>query len=362
MPANVSVVSSHGTQGAEMRIASYCRISTDEERQPFSLGAQRDRLDAYIASQDGWKLVRSYSDQTSGKTLQRPGLHRALADAKDGCYDLLLVFKVDRLARSVAGLAKILEGLDSCGVSFRSASEPFDTSTPAGRMMVQMLGVFAEFEREMIVERTKLGLAKKASKGEWTGGTPPFGYRYLPERRILVPVPSEARVVREIFERYVERRSGSVTVSSWLNDTRRVTRSGSRWTPKTVLDVLRNATYTGKLPFNGDLYQAEHEPIIDEQPFERAQKLLEMRAESLPSRAANASNYLLTGLLQCARCGHGFIGTNAHGRGGVYRYYTCYSRQRHGIARCDQEKSQPTRWRRRWLLRLWPHSMTGAFL
>ena len=173
---------------------------------------------------------------------------------------------------------------------------------------------------------------------EWTGGTPPFGYRYLPERRILVPVPSEARVVREIFERYVECRSGSVTVSSWLNDTRRVTRSRSRWTPKTVLDVLRNATYTGKLPFNGDLYQAEHEPIIDEQPFERAQKLLEMRAESLPSRAANASNYLLTGLLQCARCGHGFIGTNAHGRGGVYRYYTCYSRQRHGIARCDQER------------------------
>ena len=118
----------------------------------------------------------------------------------------------------------------------------------------------------------------------------------------------------------------------------RVARGHLTLDPKTVLDVLRNATYTGKLPFNGDLYQANHEPIIDEQPFERAQKLLEMRAESLPSRAANASNYLLTGLLQCARCGHGFIGTNAHGRGGVYRYYTCYSRQRHGTARCDQER------------------------
>lgn len=169
-------------------------------------------------------------------------------------------------------------------------------------------------------------------------GTPPFGYCYLPERRILVPVPSDARVVREIFERYVERRSGSVAVSNWLNDSRRVTRRGSRWTPKTVLDVLRNATYTGKLPFNGDLYDAEHEPIIDEETFERAQKLLEQRAESLPSRAANASDYLLTGLLQCDRCGHGFIGTSAHGRGGVYRYYTCFSRQRHGTARCDQER------------------------
>ncbi|MGH2694497.1 MAG: recombinase family protein [Actinomycetota bacterium] len=291
-----------------------------------------------MASQDGWKLVCSYSDQMSGKTLERPGLRRALADAKDGSYDLLLVFKVDRLARSVGGLAKILEGLDACGVSFRSASEPFDTSTAAGRMMVQMLGVFAEFEREMIVERTKLGLAKKASKGEWTGGTPPFGYRYVPERRMLVPVPGEARVVTEIFESYVERRSGSVAVSNWLNDSRRVTRRGSRWTPKTVLDVLRNATYTGKLPFNGDLYDAKHEPIVDAHTFERAQKLLEMRAESLPSRAANASDYLLTGLLTCARCGHGFIGTAAHGRGGVYRYYTCFSRQRHGTARCDQER------------------------
>ena len=108
--------------------------------------------------------------------------------------------------------------------------------------------------------------------------------------------------------------------------------------PRRSLTSCGTPPTRGKLPFNGDLYQAEHEPIIDEQPFERAQKLLEMRAESLPSRAANASNYLLTGLLQCARCGHGFIGTNAHGRGGVYRYYTCYSRQRHGIARCDQER------------------------
>lgn len=188
-----------------VKVATYCRISTDEERQPFSLEAQTERLGAYVASQRGWRLVRSYVDRVSGKTLERPGLQQALAEARLGYYELLLVFKVDRLARSTSGLARVLEELEAAGVAFRSMSEPFDTSTAAGRMMVQMLGVFAEFEREMIVERTKMGLAKKASKGEWTGGTPPFGYRYDPEARILVPVEEEATLVRHIFELYVNR-------------------------------------------------------------------------------------------------------------------------------------------------------------
>ena len=161
--------------------------------------------------------------------------------------------------------------------------------------------------------------------GHW-GTTPGLNFIYAHMSRAI-----KTRDLNAIYVIGPGHGGPAAVANAWLEGT-------SRWTPKTVLDVLRNATYTGKLPFNGDLYQANHEPIIDEQPFERAQKLLEMRAESLPSRAANASNYLLTGLLQCARCGHGFIGTNAHGRGGVYRYYTCYSRQRHGTARCDQER------------------------
>jgi site-specific DNA recombinase len=158
-----------------VRVAIYLRISTDEERQPFSLEAQQERLADYVAVQPGWMLARSYSDRMSGKRLDRPGLQQALHDARAGRYELLLVFKVDRLARSTGALAKVLEELDGAGVAFRSASEPFDTATAAGRMMMQMLGVFAEFEREMIVERTRMGLARKAARGEWTGGTPPFG-------------------------------------------------------------------------------------------------------------------------------------------------------------------------------------------
>jgi site-specific DNA recombinase len=176
-----------------MRVATYLRISTDEERQPYSLEAQAERLSGYIAVQSGWRLVLTHSDRMTGKLLDRPGLQQALHDARAGRYDLLLVFKVDRLARSVSGLAKVLEELDAAGVAFRSASEPFDTTTAAGRMMVQMLGVFAEFEREMIVERTRMGLARKAAKGEWTGGRPPFGYRYDPAGRLLVPTRDRRR-------------------------------------------------------------------------------------------------------------------------------------------------------------------------
>lgn len=234
-----------------MRIATYTRISTDEERQPFSLEAQADRLGAYVKSQEEWKIVASFTDQASGKALNRPGLAETLQLASHQGYDLLLVYKVDRISRSVRGLAQILEELDAAGVAFRSATEPFDTSTAAGRMMVQMLGVFAEFERASIVERTKLGLAKKASKGEWTGGTPPFGYAYDKDRGGLVVVESEAAIVREIFRRYVFRRHGTATISNWINDQDIRTRRGNHWTPQRVIDLLPNVTHIGSLPYRG---------------------------------------------------------------------------------------------------------------
>ncbi len=321
-----------------MRIATYLRISTDEERQPFSLEAQADRLGAYVPAQPGWRLVLSYEDRMSGKQLNRPGLARALADAHAGRYDLLLVFKVDRLARSVSGLAQVLEALDTAGVAFRSASEPFDTSTPAGRMMVQMLGVFAEFERELIVERTKMGLAKKAAKGEWTGGTPPFGYQYDPASRLLAPVPAQAAVVQRIFTLYVDRGLGSAVISGLLNDAGQSTGRRCRWTPSRVLEILRNPTYVGRLPFNGEVHQAQHAPLVDAEVFAQAQRIVAEREQSWRERAANATDYLLTRFLRCGRCGYGFVGTAAHGNGGAYRYYTCFARQRHGTKRCDQQR------------------------
>jgi site-specific DNA recombinase len=116
-----------------VRVATYTRISTDEDHQPYSLEAQADRLGSYIASQDGWELTRRFTDQASGATTDRPELQRALVEARAKRFDLLLVYRVDRFARSVRGLAQLLEDLDLAGVAFRSATEPFDTTTPAGR-------------------------------------------------------------------------------------------------------------------------------------------------------------------------------------------------------------------------------------
>lgn len=261
-----------------------------------------------------------------------------MGDAKQGLFDLFLVYKVDRLARSISGLVQILEDLQKANVVFRSATEPFDTSSAAGRMMVQLLGVFAEFERELIVERTKMGLARKAAKGEWTGGKAPYGYRYDSDSRLLVPMEDEASLVLAMFEKYVLNGMGSVAIANWLNDASELTRNGSYWTPSRVIGVLRNPTYVGTLPFNGQVFDSLHEPIVDRDLFERATALLDKRAADRGKRRSNSTDYVLTGFLRCNKCSHGFIGTVAHGRSKPYRYYTCFSRERHGTARCDQDR------------------------
>jgi site-specific DNA recombinase len=321
-----------------VRIATYTRISTDEAHQPYSLEAQADRLGKYAASQDGWKIVRRFTDQTSGATLERPGLERALSEAQAKRFDLLLVYRVDRLARSVRGLAHVLHALDEAGVLFRSATEPFDTASSAGRMMVQMLGVFAEFERATIVERVIAGMERKAARGEWTGGSVPFGYRLDQDRRFLIPDPREAPIVSDIFERYAQRNHGAQTLARWLSSRGYRTKQGKPFNAPAVLTILRNRAYLGEIYFRGRHYPAPHEPLIDLATFQRAHQILAERGEDCSLRRSNQSDYLLTGLVKCARCGKRYIGAAAHGHGGRYPYYVCFSRQRYGRARCQADR------------------------
>jgi site-specific DNA recombinase len=321
-----------------MRVATYTRISTDEAHQPYSLEAQAKRLAAYAESQEGWRIVRRFSDQMTGATLERPGLRRAVAEAEAHRFDLLLVYRVDRLSRSVRGLAQILEQLDEAGVLFRSATEPFDTATSAGRMMVQMLGVFAEFERATITDRVIAGMERKAGRGEWTGGGVPFGYRLDAERRFLEPDPTEAPVVAEVFRRYAERLEGSASIANWLTERGYRTKRGKPFNVPAVLTILRNPAYLGEVYFRGRHYPAPHKPLVSEALFERAAKLLSERGEDASLRRSNQSDYLLTGLLKCARCGKRYVGAAAHGNGGRYAYYVCFSRQRYGKKACDAER------------------------
>jgi site-specific DNA recombinase len=160
-----------------VRIGIYLRRSTDDEHQPYSIEAQETRLAAYIDSQPGWQLVARFCDDASGATAQRNDLQRALAAARTGLIDVLLVLRVDRFSRNLRDLVVLLDELDHAGVAFRSATEPFDTSTPMGRMLVQMLGMFAQFERDVIIDRVIAGMERKATKGKWKGGKRPFGYQ-----------------------------------------------------------------------------------------------------------------------------------------------------------------------------------------
>jgi site-specific DNA recombinase len=321
-----------------IRVATYTRISTDEEHQPFSLDAQADRLNSYVRSQDGWEVVRRFTDQMSGSTVARPQLQRALADARLGRFDLLLVYRVDRLSRSVRGLAQVLEELDEASIVFRSATEPFDTGSPAGRMMVQMLGVFAEFERATIIDRVIAGMERKAARGGWLGGTIPFGYRRNPETDTLEPEETEAPMVPIIFDLYLNKRLGTRAVANWLNERGHRTRDGRLWSHMTTLTVLRNEAYLGRVNFREKAYAAMHSALIEESTFQAVQALLTERGKNYSRRRSNASDYLLGGLMTCARCGSKFVGTAARGNRYEYRYYTCHRRNRYGPKGCASER------------------------
>ena len=315
------------------RIATYTRISTDETNQPYSLGAQGERLGAYISSQEDWEHVASYSDQASGAKRERPGLQQALRDASLGRYDVLLVYRVDRLCRSVGLLAELLAQLDHVGVGFRSATEPFETTTPSGRMMMQMLGVFAEFERASIIERVVMGMGRKAAQGRWVGGTQPLGYRRAPDGGGLVIDEAEATVVRLMFDLYVNDLAGSHEIAARLNESGHRTKAGRPFSFKSVLTILKNRMYVGEIGWRGEYYEGEHEAIVDPVVFGHAQALLAERGADPAKRAAHASDYLLTGLVVCS-CGTHCVGTAATGRSRTYRYYTCNSRQRYGRDTC----------------------------
>jgi site-specific DNA recombinase len=335
----VATIAEHG-----VRVAIYVRRSTDEEHQPFSTEAQDARLKSYVKSQPGWSLVARFEDDASGAKLDRPGLRKALAAAAAGRYDVLLVYRVDRFTRSIRDLATLLDELDHAGVGFRSATEPFDTSTPAGRMLVQMLGVFAEFEREMIIDRVINGMERKAAKGKWTVGTEPFGYSRDTEHH-LVAIDDEITIVKLIFYLYTRRRLGCRAIATHLNERnllrrrahrKAVTQPGTQpWSHKTVTDVLTNRVYLGEVHFREIVAVDAHAAVIDPATFDLAQKVLAERGEMPAKKAMASSDYHLTGKITCPACNQRYLGTNAYGRSRTYRYYTCFTRNRYSVDRCS---------------------------
>jgi site-specific DNA recombinase len=323
-----------------VRVATYTRISTDEVNQPYSLGAQHDRLDAFVASQPDWQIVARYTDQASGKSLERPDLTELQAAAAAGRFDLLLVYRVDRLSRNLGQLVGLIDELQGHAVGFRSATEPFDTANPAGRMLVQLLGSFAEFERASMMDRIGAGMERKAARGEWTGGTPPYGYRKPRGTTVLQPDPATAPVVVAVFRRYVETREGARQIAAWLDGQGYRTRPGGRWSTTSVLLVLRDRAYIGEVSFRRVWSPGAQEPIVERTLFDAAQAVLDTRAADPALRRTNPTDYLLSSAnLVCDRCGHPMVGASARGATGRrYAYYVCASRAVRGRSACDQAR------------------------
>lgn len=299
-----------------MTVALYCRVSTEEQAlQGFSLEAQKDRLIAYCQSQ-GWSDYQVYSDDGyTGTNMERPALKQLIRHIERGVVESVVVYRLDRLSRRQSHCLHLLEEVfDTHNVTFRSATEPFDTSTPLGKAMLGILAVFAQLERETIIERTKEGHHKRARKGLWGGGPQPFGYRWNKEEERLEIEPQEAQIVAGIYRRYLAGEPLNA-IADWAAE-----RSGEKWWDHSVVkNIIKRDIYTGVIQYGTERAQGHHEPIIDFETAQRARD--ELKRRNSGKRAIG--QYLLSGLLRCGECGEPIV----HHRVRNHHYYVCARKQ-----------------------------------
>ena len=320
----------------KLRCAVYTRKSSEEglEQEFNSLHAQREACEAYIASQrsEGWVLVRDQYDDggISGATLERRGLQRLMADIEDGLVDVVVVYKIDRLSRSLADFAKLVEVFDRNGVTFVSVTQSFNTTTSMGRLTLNILLSFAQFEREVTAERIRDKFAASRKKGMWMGGHPPFGYRV--ENRKLVVDEGQAAHVRWIFARFVE--IGSGTELAREVDQRAIrTPHGNRIDKKYIYRMLSNRAYIGEAVHKGESYLGEHDAIIDREVWDKVHAILTESPRKRAARTRADTPALLKGLL-FGPDGAAFSPTHTRKGGRLYRYYVSQTVLKHGAGSC----------------------------
>ncbi len=330
-----------------IRCAIYTRVSTPEQAEGdfSSIDNQREMAEAYIKSQagQGWvALDTRYDDRGfSGGTMERPALDRLLQDAQDSLVDCIVVTKIDRLSRSLLDFARIVDILDRHGVSFVSVTQQFDTSNSMGKLTLNILLSFAQFEREMIAERTREKMVAARRKGKWTGGIPPLGYDTLDGK--LIVNRDEAVRVRTIFDLYLKHESLTATMSelierTWTTKTwttkRGFFRKGKPFQKASLRRLLNNPVYIGKVFHQGQIYDGEHEGIVDPEIYERTQRILKRNGSNGGRDVRNRHGALLKGILRCAPCDAAMVHTFIKKNGRSYRYYVCGKAQRTGWANC----------------------------
>jgi site-specific DNA recombinase len=332
-------------RSSRLRCAIYTRKSSEEglEQNFNSLHAQREACEAYVLSQksEGWAaLSAAYDDGGfSGGSMERPGLRRMMDDVAAGKIDIVVVYKVDRLTRSLADFAKMVELFDRHEVSFVSVTQAFNTTTSMGRLTLNVLLSFAQFEREVTGERIRDKIAASKKKGMWMGGSMPLGYDVVD--RALVINNEEAGRVRALFQRYLELRSVHLlkaeldaagdSTKAWTTTTDR-RRGGAAFSRGALYYLLSNRTYLGQIVHHGEVYNGLHQPIVEQELFDRVQQVLAENRNERRNRPLVAGRSPLSGLIFTS---DGQRMSPVHvrkGNGAVYRYYVDSRLQQGGQA------------------------------
>ena len=332
-----------------VRCAIYTRKSTDEglDQDFNSLDAQREAAEAYIASQkhEGWECLPDRYDDGgySGGNIDRPAFQQLMADLQTGKVDCIMVYKIDRLSRSLMDFARIMETLERCGVSLVSVTQQFNTTTSMGRLTLNILLSFAQFEREIISERTRDKMTAARRKGKWTGGRPVLGYDVDPKGGRLLVNKAEAIQVRDIFRTYLDEGSLQRTAEilrqrGWTTKhfkTRKGTWSGGTpFSKPTLRLMLNNVIYTGKVRTKGEVFAGEHKAIIEDELFEAVHVTLRRNHAANENCIHRRHAALLKGLMRCKHCGCGMTHHFTTRSNRRYRYYVCINAQRNGWSQC----------------------------
>ncbi len=323
-----------------IRCAIYTRKSTDDglEQEFNSLDAQREAGEAYIASQkhEGWVCLTTMYDDGgfSGGNVERPGLQRLLADINEGKIDCVVVYKVDRLSRSLMDFARVMETFEKHKVSFVSVTQQFNTTHSMGRLTLNILLSFAQFEREIIGERIRDKLAAQRRKGKWAGGIPVLGYdvdRSNPTPKLVVNSKEAARV-RQIYDWYLELGSllavvNKLEAESWVNKiwttNKGAMRGGNQFNKNSAYCLLTNPIYIGRTVHNSEQFAGEHPAIIEESIFQQVQATLRFNGRTGGVEVRNKHGALLRGILRCKACERTMVHTFTRRKEKMYRYYTC---------------------------------------
>lgn len=327
------------------RCGIYLRVSKALKRKGKTAGeytsidAQRDTCLNFIRCTPGYSFAEEYIDDgRSGKNLKRKSVQRLFADIESGKINAVIVYKIDRLSRSIRDFGDIMERFTKHGTAFASVTQTFSTDNAMGKLMLNILTSFAEFEREMTAERTADKIESTRRDGKWAGGPAPMGYDYA--KGELTINEGEAAIVRDMFALYLKHRS-AFDVASKLNADKRPTRSRGKapqsahgWTKSMVTRIVRNPIYTGRIGHEGEIFDAEHAPIVDRETYEAACTILNAQTIDGTRNGRNAS-YVLQTVLRCAcvvksgePCGHAMSPGSGGKSGGRYRYYRCVGREK----------------------------------